>query len=153
MRILIDADGCPVVRLTERLAQQYRLPLVLFCDTSHCLQSAYGEVRVIGAGRDAVDFALTTACRKGDIVVTQDYGVAAMVLGKGAYAIHQNGFYYTADTIDRLLMERHLAQKARRASSQHHLKGPARRTAQNDADFAAALERLIRQLAQQPTEP
>ena len=153
MRILIDADGCPVVRLTERLAQQYRLPLVLFCDTSHCLQSAYGEVRVIGTGRDAVDFALTTACRKGDIVVTQDYGVAAMVLGKGAYAIHQNGFYYTADTIDRLLMERHLAQKARRASSRHHLKGPARRTAQDDAAYADALEQLIRQLAQQPAEP
>ena len=153
LHILVDADACPVVRQVEDAARRHALPMTLLCDEHHLMHSEYAQVRHVSSGTDAVDIALMNLCRRGDIVVTQDYGVAAMVLGKGAYAIHQNGFYYTADTIDRLLMERHLAQKARRASSRHHLKGPARRTAQNDADFAAALERLIRQLAQQPAEP
>ena len=146
MQILIDADACPVVRLTERIARAHGIPVTLFCDTNHLLQSEYAAVRTIGAGRDAVDFALTAACKKGDVVVTQDYGLAAMILGKGAYGIHQSGMYYTADNIDRLLMERHLAQKARRASTKHHLKGPAKRTPQDDERFAEQLEQLLARL-------
>ena len=64
---------------------------------------------------DAVDLALINLCQAGDIVVTQNYGVAAMALGKNAYAIHQNGWRYTSENIDRLLMERHMAKKARRS--------------------------------------
>ena len=146
MQILIDADACPVVRLTERIARAHGIPVTLFCDTSHLLQSEYAAVRTVGAGRDAVDFALAAACRKGDVVVTQDYGLAAMILGKGAYGIHQSGMYYTADNIDRLLLERHLAQKARRAKAKHHLKGPPRRTAQDDEFFASQLEQLLKHL-------
>jgi uncharacterized protein YaiI (UPF0178 family) len=92
------------------------------------LSSDYSEVKIIGAGADSVDFALINMCKKGDIVVTQDYGVAAMALGKGAYAIHQSGKWYTNDNIDRMLMERHLNKKSRRASGKHHLKGPKKRT-------------------------
>ena len=146
MQILIDADACPVVRLTERIAREHSIPVTLFCDTSHLLQSDYAAVCTVGAGRDAVDFALTAACRKGDVVVTQDYGLAAMILGKGAYGIHQSGMYYTSDNIDRLLLERHLAQKARRAKAKSHLKGPAKRTPQDDAAFAGQLERLLARL-------
>ena len=86
--------------------------MILLCDTNHVLSSEYSEVRVIDAGADAVDFALVSLCRKGDIVVTQDYGVAAMALGKGAYGIHQSGKWYTQENIDLMLMERHLAKKA-----------------------------------------
>lgn len=143
MQILIDADACPVVRLTEAIARRHGVPVVLFCDTNHLLRSDYAAVRTVGAGRDAVDFALTAACRAGDVVVTQDYGLAAMVLGKGAHPIHQSGRLYTVENIDRLLFERHLAQKARRAKAKHHLKGPARRTAADDAAFAESLERLL----------
>jgi len=71
-------------------------------------------VIVIGAGADAVDYKLISICHRGDIVVSQDYGVAAMALGKGAYAIHQFGKWYTYENIDRMLMERHLNKKARR---------------------------------------
>lgn len=141
--VLVDADACPVVALVEQGAKRHGLPVVLFCDTNHVLRSAYSEVRTIGAGADAVDFALTARCRAGDVVVTQDYGLAAMALAKGAYAIHQSGVRYTAENIDRLLLERHLAKKARAAKSRHHLKGPAKRTAQDDAHFAAALEQLL----------
>ena len=105
-QILVDADACPVVPEIEHVAEKYGIPLQLFCDTNHVLSSEVGDVHVIGAGADAVDIAVANACRKGDVVVTQDYGVAAMVLGKGAHAVHQNGWQYTAENIDRLLQER-----------------------------------------------
>ena len=58
MKILVDADACPVVSIVEHVASKYRIPVILLCDTNHVLQSAYSEVKVIGAGTDAVDFAL-----------------------------------------------------------------------------------------------
>ena len=146
MRILVDADACPVVKLTERTAKKYGVAVVLFCDTNHVLQSDYSEVRTIGAGADAVDFALTAECRRGDIVITQDYGVAAMVLTKGAYGLHQSGMRYTDENIDRLLMERHLAKKARMRKAKHHMKGPKKRTEEDDARFLQALESLLAEI-------
>ena len=143
MRILVDADACPVVSIVESLAKKYRIPVTLLCDTNHCLMSDYSEVKVVGAGADAVDFALVNLCIKNDIVVTQDYGVAAMILGKGAYGIHQSGKWYTDQNIDQMLMERHLAKKARRASSKHHLHGPAKFTEADRQKFSAAFEMLI----------
>ncbi|MDD3403893.1 MAG: YaiI/YqxD family protein [Hespellia sp.] len=144
MRILVDADACPVVRIVERVAKESEIPVVLLCDTNHVLQSEFSEIKVIGAGRDAVDFALLGECRTGDIVVTQDYGVAAMILGKGAYGIHQSGRWYTNENIDQLLMERHMAGKARRAKKKHHVKGQSKRTAEDDVRFEESLRRLIR---------
>ena len=143
MQIYVDADACPVVGIVEELAIKYKIPVTLLCDTNHVLYSDYSEVKIIGAGADAVDFALVNLCRKGDIVVTQDYGVAAMALGKGAYAIHQSGKWYTNENIDQILMERHLNKKARRASGKNHLKGPRKRTAEDDEHFRASFEEMI----------
>ncbi len=143
MRILIDADACPVVRITEQEAKQRKILLMLFCDTNHVIQSEYAMVKTIGAGADAVDFALTAECKAGDVVITQDYGLAAMILAKGAYGLHQSGMRYTNENIDRLLMERHLAKKARMAKSKNHLKGPSRRTKEDDKAFLMALEKLL----------
>ena len=143
MRILVDADACPVVRIVEEIARAHGVPVTLLCDTNHLLTSDYSEVKIIGAGRDAVDFALINLCRKEDIVVTQDYGVAAMALGRGAMAIHQSGMLYTQDNIDLLLMERHLSQKARMSKGKHHLKGPKKRTPEDDQRFRIAFEQLI----------
>lgn len=143
IRILVDADACPVVRIVEKVAREKEIPVVLLCDTNHLLCSDYSEVKVIGAGADAVDFALVNLCKKEDVVVTQDYGVAAMALGKGAQAIHQSGMLYTDDNIDRLLMERHLAKKARMSKSKHHMKGPKKRTDEDDERFEQAFRNLI----------
>ena len=101
MKIYVDADACPVVAIVEQIAKEYEIPVTLLCDTNHVLYSDYSEVVTVGAGADAVDFKLVSLCHKGDIVVTQDYGVAAMILGKGAYGIHQNGKWYTNENIDR----------------------------------------------------
>ena len=142
MKIYIDADACPVTRIAERVAKERDIPVVLLCDTNHVLNSDYSEIRVIGAGADAVDIALINLCQKGDIVVTQDYGVAALALGKGAKAIHQSGKWYTDENIDGLLMERHMAKVARRRSK-NHLKGPAKRTDEDDRRFEERFRKLI----------
>ena len=144
MKIYIDADACPVTRIAERAAKEREIPVVLLCDTNHVLNSDYSEIRIIGAGADAVDIALINLCQRGDIVVTQDYGVAALALGKGAKAIHQSGRWYTDENIEGLLMERHMAKVARR-KSKNHLKGPAKRTEADDRRFEESFRRLIEQ--------
>lgn len=144
MQIFVDADACPVVDIVETIAEKYNIPTTLLCDTNHVLYSDYSEVIVVGAGADAVDYKLISICHKGDIVVSQDYGVAAMALGKGAYAIHQSGKWYTNENIDQMLMERHLNKKARRSCHKHHMKGPRKRTEDDDLRFAQSFEKLIR---------
>ena len=144
MKIFVDADACPVVDIVEDIATKYSIPVTFLCDTNHVLTSDYSEVIVVGAGADAVDYKLISICHRGDIVVTQDYGVAAMALGKGAFAIHQSGKWYTNENIDQMLMERHLNKKARRASSRNHIKGPRKRTDEDDQRFAESFEKLLR---------
>lgn len=144
MKIFVDADACPVIDIVEDIATKYNIPVTLLCDTNHVLTSDYSEVVVVGAGADAVDYKLISICHRGDIVVTQDYGVAAMSLGKGAFAIHQSGKWYTNENIDQMLMERHLNKKARRASSRNHIKGPRKRTDEDDQRFAESFEKLLR---------
>ena len=145
MKIHVDADACPVINIVEKIAMQEKIEVVLLCDTNHILYSDYSEIKVISAGADAVDYALINLCKKGDIVVTQDYGVAAMALSKRAYAIHQSGRWYTDENIDQMLMERHLVKKARRADSRCHLKGMAKRTVEDDVSFEESFKKLIEQ--------
>ena len=143
VQIFVDADACPVVGIIETIAEKYNIPTTLLCDTNHILYSNYSEVIVVGAGADAVDYKLISICHKGDIVVSQDYGVAAMALGKGAYAIHQSGKWYTNNNIDQMLMERHLNKKARRSSHKNHIKGPKKRTEEDDVRFAQSFEKML----------
>ena len=143
MQIFVDADACPVVGIVESLAEKYNIPTTLLCDTNHVLYSDYSDVIIVGAGTDAVDYKLISICHKGDIVVSQDYGVAAMALGKGAYAIHQSGKWYTNENIDQMLMERHLNKKARRSSQKNHIKGPRKRTDADDERFFQSMEKLV----------
>ena len=143
MQILVDADACPVIETVEKIAKEHSVPVTLLCDTNHVLSSDYSEVIVVGAGADAVDYKLINLCHRGDIVVSQDYGVAAMALSKAAYAIHQSGRWYTDENIDRMLMERHLNKKARRSSHKNHIKGPKKRTEEDDERFAQSFEKMI----------
>ena len=138
MKILIDADGCPVVDLTLQAAAEHGLEAILFCDTSHEFKEKNARVVTVDKGSDSADFALIRQVKPGD---TQDYGLAAMVLAKRGYPITQNGKRLTDANIDTLLLTRHAAKKARRGG--YRLKGPSKRTAEQDKDFQAALRRLI----------
>lgn len=152
-RLLVDADACPVVREAEECARRAGMPMVLLCDEHHLLQSSYARVVHVSSGADAVDIALINICRAGDVVITQDYGVAAMALGRGAYALHQSGREYTNDNIDLLLMERHVAGKARRAAGKKHLRGPKRFTQEDRDHFTAALTALMTKAMQTGGNP
>ena len=143
MNIYVDADACPVVSIVEEISKKYNISVTLLCDTNHVLHSEYSEVVMVGAGADAVDYKLISLCHRGDVVVSQDYGVAAMALGKGAFAIHQSGQWYTDENIDQMLMERHLNKKARRSSHKNHIKGPKKRTEEDDVRFAQSFEKML----------
>ena len=143
MKIYVDADACPVVEEIEKIAKRYEIDVILLCDTNHVLRSRYSQVIVVDAGADRVDFALLGKICKGDLAITQDYGLAAMVLSKGAYGLHPNGMEYRDEMIDALLAQRHFAQEQRRRTAKNHMKGPKKRSALDDQNFCEALERII----------
>ena len=143
MRILVDADACPVKHIIIKVAKEHKLPVVMFIDTSHQLDDGYSEVSTVDKQRDSVDIALINRTNSGDIVVTQDYGLAVMVLGKSARAINQNGMIYSPENIDRLLFERHFSQKIRRSGGR--TSGPRKRTKIDDERFETALRRMVRE--------
>ncbi|PIC69126.1 hypothetical protein CSV77_15220 [Sporosarcina sp. P16b] len=140
--ILVDADGCPVINETIGIAKEYGLPCVLICDTAHEMHREGAETITVSKGADAVDFVLVNRIKKGDIVVTQDYGLAAMALAKQGLPLDQNGRWYTNDNIDQLLAARHKAQKIRRAGGR--LRGPKKRTAEQNEGFVSSLRELCK---------
>lgn len=147
MRILIDADGCPVVDETIRLAKQYQLEAIILCDTSHVFEKAGVKTMTVSRGADSVDFALVNLIQKGDLAITQDYGLAAMCLARGAFVMNQDGMEYTSENIDALLLARHTAKKIRNGGGR--LKGASKRTAAQDITFAQALTSFLRRTQQE----
>jgi len=141
MQILVDADACPVKQIIVRLAKQRSMPVTMLIDTSHELNDGYSRIITVDKQADSVDFALMSLLTRVDIVVTQDFGLAAMAIGKGAKAVNQNGLVFTDDNIDKLLMERHIGKKIRRGGGR--AKGPAKRTKEDDTRFEAALLGLM----------
>ena len=144
VRILVDADGCPVVDLAAAIAREYRLDCLLLCDTAHRFDRPGTTTLTFSKGADSVDFALVNLLRPGDVVITQDYGLAAMCLARRARVLSQDGMEYTGDNIDALLLARHTARKIRSAGGR--LKGPSRRKPSQDADFARALRGLLAEI-------
>lgn len=140
-RVLIDADGCPVVNEAVSLAKQFGAECLILCDTSHRFEKAGAETLIFSKGADSVDFALVNLVKPGDIVVTQDYGLAAMCLARAARPISQDGMEYTSGNIDGLLLARHTAKKIR--SGGGRLKGPKKRAPEQDKSFEDALARLL----------
>jgi uncharacterized protein len=141
--IRVDADACPVtVRMNiEIQARSHQIGLIFYTDDSHELYPEYGEVRRVGQGHDAVDLALVNQVRAGDIVITQDYGLAALALGSKATVIHPGGMLYTDQNIDSLLADRHMAARARKAGERY--RQPKRRKHTDDVSFAAQLKAQI----------
>lgn len=141
MRILIDADGCPVVNETIKVAHKFNLESIIFCDTSHNFDEKNIKVIVVSKGIDAVDFAILNNIENGDIVITQDYGLASLVLSRNSYAINQSGMVYTNENIDELLYSRYISKKMRNSGAR--IKGPKKRDKSQDIIFKENLEKLI----------
>ncbi len=141
MHIYIDADGCPVVREVVSLCRQHSLDCTIICDTAHIFNIDGAEIITVDKGADSVDLKLANIIGKGDIAVTQDYGLAALCLAKQARAINQNGLVYTDANISMLLDSRYVSKKIRNSGGR--LKGPKKRTADDDKAFISAFTQLL----------
>ena len=141
MTVFIDADGCPVVDITIKIAIENNIECIIICDTSHEFNKSGAKTLVVEKGADSADFKIVNCVKAGDIVVTQDYGLAAMCLSRKAIPVSQNGMIYTDKNIDQLLFTRYISKKVRNAGGR--LKGPSKRTAEQDKAFKSALCKLI----------
>ena len=142
MRILVDGDGCPVIR--EILDTAEGLEVIVFVDVNHAAGDPRAKWIIADQGRDSVDLKLVNAAQRDDIVVTQDYALAALALAKGARCLHQDGWRYTNENIDGLLASRHESARLRRAGKR--TRGPKKRSAQQDTDFVLGLKMLLNEL-------
>ena len=141
MKILIDADGCPVVDLSVAAAKKHGAECVIICDTSHVFDKDGARTVVVEKGADSADFKIVNMLSKGDLVVPQDYGLAAMCLARGAAVISQNGLVYNDKNIDELLFSRYVSKKVRLSGGR--LKGPHKRTSEQDEKFKETVEKLL----------
>lgn len=117
MRIIVDGDGCAGRGIIEEVAKNNKLELIIYCDINHAIHSDHGKVIYVDSGFQTVDMKVANEATAEDIIVTQDYGVAAMVLGKKSHAISPSGHIYSNNNIDKLLFERHMSAKARRSGA------------------------------------
>lgn len=141
MKVLIDADACPVVDIAVKHCRKANVPCLLLCDTAHACYRDGAVTLIFDKGSDSVDFALVNRVSAGDIVITQDYGLASMCLGRNARILHQDGWEYTLDNISGLMEQRHANKKHRLAGGR--TKGPSKRTRQQDAAFEIAFQQLL----------
>ncbi len=141
MRIIVDADGCPVREIAEQVAREYDVCLIFVTDYNHILTSEYAQIITVDQMRDAADLKIAAIAQKGDIIVTGDYGVAALTLGKGCAPIQFSGTWYTDENIDTFLLTRHIGMQIRKSGK--YTKGPKKRTAEMDRSFAEGLIRLV----------
>ena len=141
MKVLIDADACPVTNIAIELCSSCGIACLLLCDTAHEFHRTGAKTLVFDKGADSVDYALVNRISPGDIVITQDYGLASMALARGANVLHQDGWQYTQDNIDALLFQRHESRKYRSAGGRTN--GPKKRTSAQDQAFRQALQTLL----------
>ncbi|WP_297633928.1 YaiI/YqxD family protein [uncultured Clostridium sp.] len=142
MKIIIDGDACPSISKIELKAQEYGVDVKIFCDINHCITSDYAKVSVVDSGFQNVDMYVINEAKENDIIVTQDFGVAALCLPKGAKCINPNGKIYTNENIDMLLEKRHMSQKVRAAGGR--MKGQKKRKSIDERLFLEKLESLIK---------
>lgn len=142
MRIIIDGDACPGISIIEKVAKIYKVEVVIFCDINHFIQSDYSTVKIVDSGFQSVDMYVINETSKNDIVISQDYGIAAICLGKNAEVINPKGYIYHEENIDTLLDLRHMSQKIRRlcGKSTNHKK----RTFEDDKRLEKNLTLIIK---------
>ena len=142
MKIIIDADACPkgAKKSCEEQAKIYNIELVMVVDEAHELSGDFTVIQV-GQGADSVDHKITTMCEVGDIIVTQDYGLASILLQRAGGVIHPKGMVYSIFNIDSLMFQRHMSQKSRNAGKR--TKGPKKRTIEDDKEFERNLISIL----------
>jgi uncharacterized protein YaiI (UPF0178 family) len=143
--IFIDADACPVTRDVLAIARARKTPVVMVASEAQNL-SRYAdrpgvELMQVGSGRDAADYAMVPLLNPGDIVVTNDTGLAAMALARGTLPLSPRGRIFQLATIDAELALRHAEQRHRRAGGR--TQGPSAFTDEDREKFRETLARLL----------
>lgn len=141
MRILVDGDGCPSKYSIVEMTKKYQLEMLVFIDYAHMLDSEDYQTIMCEVGADSVDMKIANMVKKGDLVITQDYGLASLVLGRQAYVLHVSGKVIDQNNIDQLLLSRYTAAKIRKAGGR--TKGPAKRSQADELFFKKQLEEMI----------
>lgn len=141
MIIFVDADGCPVVNISIKVAKENNIDIVVVKNYAVVLFDDYAEIVTVDISRDSADYYIANRIKAGDILVSQDHGLAAMCIAKGAICINQNGYIINTENIDGMLNRRHLNQKLRR--EQKIYTKFKKRNPQADKDFENSLRRLI----------
>ncbi|NLJ72083.1 MAG: YaiI/YqxD family protein [Syntrophomonadaceae bacterium] len=141
MRIIVDADACPVKNIIDIEAKKRNIPVIMVSNINHNITSDYAEVIWVDETAEAADFAIINMLQPEDLVVTQDYGLASLVLGKKAQAISPLGMVYDLNNIDSLLMQRHINAKARKAGIK--TSNPKKRKGIDDEKFKNNFNKLI----------
>ena len=144
MRVLIDGDGCPVVDIAVSLCRKGQIPCLLLCDTAHEFYREGAETLTFDKGSDSVDYALVNRVQPGDLVITQDYGLASMCLARQARVLHQDGWEYTSQNIDGLLLQRHVSRQYRLSGGR--IKAIPKRTPAQNRAFQAAMGAILGKL-------
>ena len=119
MKVYVDGDGCPVVKNTVKICTDFKTECIIVCDSAHNISFENAKTVTVSKGADSADFALVNMIEPPCIVITQDYGLAAMCMAKGAKVINQDGFLYTKENIDGLLFYRYEAKKLRAQNKRH----------------------------------
>ena len=143
MRIIVDGDSCPGKTIVEKVAKEHNIEVIIYCDINHVINSEYSTVIYVDSGFQTVDMKIANIANKNDIIITQDFGVAAMVLSKDAFALSPKGNIYSSENIDRLLFERHISQKVRKSGGK--TKNAKKRNAEDDKRLEYNLKRLIKE--------
>jgi uncharacterized protein len=147
MKILVDADACPVKQEVINLSIKYQLTVVFIFSLSHCgnlkldKDNKNVELVMVDNVSQAADMAIINKVNPEDVVVTGDFGLASIVLSKKAAAISHSGNVYEDSNIDKLLFERHLSSLIRKSGGR--VKGPAKRAKQENEKFRNVLESII----------
>ena len=141
MKIIIDGDACPGISIIEKVAKNHEVPVKIYCDIHHFIQSDYSEVKIVDSGFQSVDMYVMNETKEGDIIVSQDYGVAAICLSKKAKVINPRCYRYNEENIDRLLEERHISQKIRQSGGR--TSNPKKRTQEDNLRLEKNLIKLI----------
>ena len=144
MKLFIDGDGSPVKDTTIELAKQYQLPVVIVTSVDHFTTKEYPEFVTfiyVDKGADSADYKIVGLIQSGDILVTQDYGLASLVLGKGVRVLHQMGKEYTQETIEPMLEQRYFSAKIRKSGQR--TKGPKPYTSEDRERFKESLKKII----------
>ena len=145
MKIFIDGDASPVKEACIAVGVSQGLEVVIVTSIDHYSLKEYPagvSIVYVDKGQDAADYRILELIGKGDILVTQDYGLASLALPKGAFVLHQLGREYTAESIDQLLEQRYFSAKVRKSGGR--TKGPKPFTPQDREHFKQQLAAVIR---------